>query len=54
MERARNEETEKRNNNGDQLPRYWYGNDFEAVHVDRRKPKIGYILDEDGNYPEGN
>ncbi|MDO5862362.1 MAG: hypothetical protein Q4Q58_06195 [Thermoplasmata archaeon] len=22
------------------------------VHVDMRKPRIGYILDDDGNYPD--
>lgn len=47
----RNGKTER--NNGNQLPRYWYGNEFEALYVDYRKPRIGHILDEDGNYPEG-
>lgn len=41
------------NQNRNTVPRHWYGMDYEMAHVDYRKPRIGYILDEDGNYPEG-
>ena len=28
------------------------GMEYEWYNVDRRKPMVGYVLDEDGNYPE--
>ena len=42
----------KGNNLGNSFGTRFSTTEFEWYNIDRRKPMMGYSLDEDGNYPE--
>ena len=42
----------KGNNLGNNFGTRFSTTEFEWYNIDRRKPMMGYSLDEDGNYPE--
>lgn len=42
----------KRNNLENNFRTRFSTTEFEWYNIDHRKPMVGYMLDEDGNYPE--